>query len=699
MQVVGNVLALAVEHRQSEDSPHTLAMFFDVSDPEDPQFLSQFALVDISGNQLRAAGTMALTPLPDDHYLMAVTGGGNNHTIQFYRSTSTDLRDPNLSWTIVDEWYANTLRDLPSQQGDVCELSGAAGKNSDGFCLSPDELHAAQNWPDGKAGHTHQTLQFLREGDINGPLFLAGIRGKFGSDDSIIDIYRMDCPTPACDAGEIRFRHRLSKGLRVFPNAGGEKLASFAAASVFYGSPTGELILYATEHDNDGPNGSIKAAEWRHIDVVRPDSPTLLPTARVDGPYEVDEGSSVVMTGSAAPPIMKPFIQLFHGTNLLGVNPIFDYEDRAKDDYDDLFAFEAVIIPTPVGNVPLFDHANKARSWNWYAPPGCSVRAVDRDDNGNVDEMKTLTGAVKVTNDPDLAAVLHDGGTDDLDREVDRIEFSSDCDQIYSTPFRLRWDLNGDGSFDTLGNTATFSAANVDGPSVVSIGVEAGSASAGPTGQASTVVTVRNVAPALSEVRVTDSAGLEVNAQVPFVLTGLPVNIGAAFADPGVLDHHSASVTWGDGVVETSAAFATFDDAFGDGQGSLSHTHRYTLPGTYSIALVVLDDDGGGGHGGASVRVVTPEQAVAEIIAVLDALIAGSADADVRNDLEKGRQALAGNPNGSNGALHMLRSDNPQAAAAFLDQAILWLDRAQHGGADVGVLRALLQQVRASLSN
>jgi hypothetical protein len=78
-------------------------------------------------------------------------------------------------------------------------------------------------------------------------------------------------------------------------------------------------------------------------------------------------------------------------------------------------------------------------------------------------------------------------------------------------------------------------------------------------------------------------------------------------------------------------------------------------------------------------------------------LIASSADANVRHDLEKARQALAGNPNASNGALEMLRRDSRQAAAAFLDQAILWLERAPQGGAAVGVLRALLQQVRAAL--
>ena len=34
-------------------------------------------------------------------------------------------------------------------------------------------------------------------------------------------------------------------------------------------SPSQELLFYATEHDNDGPSGTVKAAEWRHKDMVR----------------------------------------------------------------------------------------------------------------------------------------------------------------------------------------------------------------------------------------------------------------------------------------------------------------------------------------------------------------------------------------------------------------------------------------------
>ncbi|HKX83594.1 MAG TPA: hypothetical protein VJL58_05175, partial [Pyrinomonadaceae bacterium] len=461
MQVIGDVLALAIETRESINSPRSLAMFLDVSDPEHPEFLSQFAPVAMNGEQLADTGTMAVTPLADGHYLMAITGGAHNETIRFYRSTSTNLKDPNLSWYLIDEWYSNTYWAFAPYPSNICEISNSVISPS-GYCLSPDEQYAGQNWPDGYERHTHQTLQFLRQGDINGPLFLAGVRGKLTSDTSAVDVYRIDCQTSVCDSGNVRLRHMTSKAMSPFPNTDGNKIASFAAASQLYVSPSGELILYVTEHDNDGPSGTVKAGEWRQRDVVRPGSPTFLPTAKVNGPYEVDEGSSVMMTGEALPPITKAFVQLFHETNLFGLNPIFDYDDRSKDDYGNLFLFELQLSTPPLG-LPFY-HADKTRSLNWFAPPGCSIRARDFGDGTASDQPETLTlaGDGTVHRFDDLTAVLNDVGSSDLNQEIDAIEFLTDCDAYYNdAAFELRWDLNGNGSFDEdeEGSTVSFSAA------------------------------------------------------------------------------------------------------------------------------------------------------------------------------------------------------------------------------------------------
>lgn len=695
MQVVGKMLALAVEHPRGfpptgsvctlactpvggnpeiceecrtyqRATYETLIMFFDVSNPEAPVFKSQFAPRLANGTLFEKAGAVAITPLPNGLYLMVVIGN-NNSDFHFFRSTIADLSSEFLDWEPVDRHPG------PGEDDD------------------------------------HQTLNFLREGNIDGRLYLAGARGRVdlpftSSDRDRIDLYEVTCASPECNPGEDIGLTRVHTGQRIapFPNTGGSELLSLAAANGFYVSPTGELMLYATEHDNDGPHGIVKAGEWRHRDTVRPGSPTLLPTARVNGPIEMDEGASITLTGTAGSPITKAWIQLYERTDfnesgVLGFGSdrvMVDHPDYDLDNFDDFFALE------PSNGLT---HGNIAHSMKWFAPVGCTIRAIDRRE-GRPDQAKTLVGDGAAHGEPDLRQVLNDAGTDDMapqedtDHGVDKVDFLGDCDAYYNSPFLLQWDLDVNGSFETTGSPVTFSALAFDGPSVVNVPAQAVHPSGGQPGLATAVVTVRNVAPEISQFGITDGAGNQLNIAVPFALTGLPLTLGSGFTDPGVLDHQAAAINWGDGVIESNTAFTTFNEAFGDGVGAVSHTHTYNVSGTYALALAVADDDGGMDAEATTIRVVTPEQAVEEIIGLLDNIIAGTPNGNVRKDLEKARKALVGNPDGNNGALEKIRNGNTQAAIAFLDQAIRDLRDAQAGGANVSMLIALLEQVSAALS-
>ncbi len=692
MQLVGHMLAMAAETPKRptipnpnstpqfplppipdptyDVAPHPTAIFFfDVSDPEDPAFRSQFAPMDGPADDpdskpLQGADGLGVTPLPGGLYLMAVKGGFDEEDpIYFYRSTIGDLSSPNLDWEFVRETTVPEVED------------------------------------------SHQTFQFLREGNIDGDLYMAGARGTpnpFASDRDRIDLYLVHSDTKNFAPGEdvhLTFRYHGQR-ISPIPSTGGTTLANTAAATGFHVTPSGELIFYATEHDNDGPGGTVKAGEWRHRDMVREGSPTLLPRAVVNsGPYEVDEGSNVSLTGSAEPPITRAWIQLFNDTDFDGLYPVVDYKDYDLDDFDNFAALEPRVIVPPPTNPPtpptLITLNDKARSWKWYAPAGCSMFAMDFH-QGTLDEALTLVGDGLLHQDNDLANVLNDGGTDDLDQELDAVDFLDNCDQYYATPFALRWDLDRNGSYESAGSPVSFHA--VEGPQVDSIPARAQHPSGGPVGEAAVTVTIRNVAPQLTPLRITDSAGHLINVDVPFVLTKVPVIAGTGFSDPGVLDHQTATIAWGDGSVETQATFTTFDEAFGDGTGAVSHTHRYTLAGTHAVALSVADDDGGVGAGTSSLRVVSPQQAVEEILPLLDAVIAGTTNSGVLKDLDKARKALAGNPNGNNGALNKIRAGQNQAAIAFLNQAISRLQDAQAQGSNVATLIALLEQVVASLS-
>ncbi len=327
--------------------------------------------------------------------------------------------------------------------------------------------------------------------------------------------------------------------------------------------------------------------------MVREGSPTLLPAITIDGPFEVDEGRTASLTGTAKPPITKAWIQLYQGTDFKGLYPVVDFDDIDRDDFDDFSRLEFLFLAQPAPNPPfIVNHADATRSWKWFAPSGCSIFAIDHE-GGQIDEAKTLVGDGTLHQDADLKLVLNDGGTNDIDQEIDAVDFLDNCDSYYATPFALKWDLDFNGSFETTGSAVTFNALAFDGPTDVVVPVEAQHPTGGPVGLASAKIHVRNVAPQLSQFRVTDSAGRQVGVDVPFVLTRVPVIASASFTDPGVLDHQTATIAWDDGAIENQSAFATFDQAFGDGTGALLHRHRYTLAGIHPIAVSVTDDDGG----------------------------------------------------------------------------------------------------------
>jgi len=68
----------------------------------------------------------------------------------------------------------------------------------------------------------------------------------------------------------------------------------------------------------------------------------------------------------------------------------------------------------------------------------------------------------------------------------------------------------------------------------------------------------------------------------------------------------------------------------------VAHTHRYLYTGKFSLTLNVKDDDNGEDGETASVLVVTPEQAVNEVVAVLNGKIAGEPNRIVKVILKKG---------------------------------------------------------------
>ncbi|HEV8636751.1 MAG TPA: DUF4082 domain-containing protein, partial [Chloroflexota bacterium] len=73
------------------------------------------------------------------------------------------------------------------------------------------------------------------------------------------------------------------------------------------------------------------------------------------------------------------------------------------------------------------------------------------------------------------------------------------------------------------------------------------------------------------------------------VRVNTPITASASFTDHGVLDTHTATITWGDG----GGSAATVVEA--NGAGTASGSHVYTAPGLYTIKITITDDDTGFG--------------------------------------------------------------------------------------------------------
>lgn len=676
VQLVGDVLAISLEAPYNSQLPFTQVLFVDVSQPTAPSFLSYMVPVtglvnihDIS------AGLVALAPRPNGRYLLLVTGGDND-VMHIYESAptepdgSTDLKTPGLGWNFLDVW---------TEDADEADLGNGHDWPTNPFGITP--LNAP-----------HQNLNFIREGGPDGQLYLLGSRNKGGGgggvglDEDKLDLYRVEW-----ESGEFKLRWVATKEITAkatsstFHDANEpDDVANLSAAGAFYVSPTGELLFYGTEHDNDGPGATVKAGEWRPRDMVRPGSPTYDPVPVPGGPFSVPEGGAVTLTGHGEQPVTRAWIELYADPGWTDRSVPVVWDDWQLDDYDDFKELDD-------GDF-VSGFSDQASSWRWFAPVGCTIRANEKhigDSGFPGNQTRTLPGTGTTQSASDLKNVSNNNSDADMDDAITSVEFESDCTAYYQSPIWIDWDLDGDASFETGGESVNFSADGLDGPSDVVVSMQATHSVDGRARSADVTIGVTNVPPSVDSLEARDSLGFLIPQEIPVALVGLPVTVSGTFTDPGIPDHQSGVLDWDDGTVEGDDDFDQFSDAFGGVVGQLEHSHVYTEPAQYTVKLQVVDDDFGLAQAQIMVEVASLADATQTAADDLESLVEQQpSDPPLQQQLENALRALIG----PNGAVGQFEDEDLDAAINRVFHTLLKLEQVEDE-VDLGTIPDLLVQV------
>jgi Rax2 C-terminal beta propeller domain/Secretion system C-terminal sorting domain/Bacterial Ig domain len=169
-------------------------------------------------------------------------------------------------------------------------------------------------------------------------------------------------------------------------------------------------------------------------------------------------------------------------------------------------------------------------------------------------------------------------------------------------PLTYAWDLDNNGSFETAGQSATLSAANLDGPSSQIIKVQV-TDNDGLTATAQATVNVLNVAPSAT-----------FSCAPSTIIMGQSAIL--SFSNP--FDPSAADVT----TEFTYSYDCTNDGSFeASDVNTTSHTCTYSNSGTFIAKGEIKDKDGGYNDYTVQITVQTPQQAIGSLIDLVNALV------------------------------------------------------------------------------
>ena len=606
-------------------------VLIDVSTPEAPDLLLHQPLNDEFPEGL---GVVGATKDPVSGKYLFVFAWGDSRVLKFGWSDTDDLRTTQ-SITIADYTWHNP---------------------------------AEGNW------NKWQTLNFIS--DINGDLYLLGAdntSADVNSGEDVISLMKVDLAklndqqVQEAIKWEGGGRKNLIMAYHLRENVA--DLGDLDAASGFYVSPTGQLILYSAHFKDSGADGEriIEMGEFRNTDVSHTGTCGLQLPIDLGNPKEINEGDLLALNFDVY--YIEPWVHMFAETNYTNRSLMMDAADQLKDDqWGDFPKVGGDFWPSCLAAGTIKSGFNDTlQSFKFCGPPGSLLELYDDDDFkvGN-SSYPSVSGMGKVISRADVRD--HGSGEHKFACEATSAEITWVPPATFD--IEVDWGEGVSEQFSNPGGNNSFAIQHRyldDDPTgtqsdMYTITISDGGSEVSTT---STAVTVHNVDPSPSIESITDATtGLEIGhgLALPVALVGIEIHMAGSFTDPGTLDIHIAETDWGDGTVND----------LGDVVDNVSDEHSYALPGDYTIILAITDDDLGVGTETSEVEVVDAQDAIDIIIDLLKPL------AENRN-IATAVAKLEGEADGraSNGATDLLEKGNINAALGEAKKAMGYLIAAE----------------------
>lgn len=579
VQMVGDVLAIPLETPGLPGLPPGKVAFFNCSNPEIP------VRMPVEVHFEHNVGVLAITKLPDGHFLL-VTTHGDGDVLEIFRSNGDDFLAPGFAFephdvvpvTEIDGFWrtgktspqamslvnqsdgrlflvasSNSVPIAPHVNGDdhmfLYEITGFEAGGEVGIVQRDTIRHKSLR------SHGNEVIDWEPLGDadlILGAACALGIPGW----------------NVLCLIDGVLARQALHDNFA-------KHEANFNASGGAYVTPSGELLYYTTEYYNLGPSGTGRFAELRHRDVSRHATcgPQFRPN-HLGGPYVVPEGGTLTLDGTVH--VVDAWVEMFEDVCFncaeidnscrpgVGCDPTvfsvtMDRADQHLDRFDDFKRLDGFGIFGANG------FNDELSSFRFCGPPGTRLTLFDDDGfhEGNAPNF-VVEGSGQVVAFGRVGSEFDDEATS---ARIDRL----------AAPSRsgYHWDLDGDGSFECVPPTYG-SCTAADGGRRVEIAAGCGGSSRTvrlivDDGQVDAQLTVQNVPPAFGSLSLDPEPSLEAGA---VVLSGTWSD-----ACPGP---HTLEVHWGDGERETL-------DLGEAAEGGFSATHVYGDDGVYTLTLSLAD--------------------------------------------------------------------------------------------------------------